>query len=111
MKREIITICGSYRFTKRMIEVQKNLTELGFIVLMPAINCDIHNKEWYLDLHYDKIAMSDYIFVVDIGGYIGEHTTLEIKKARELNKGIIYYSQAERNCYGISLTVFKDSGV
>lgn len=99
--RKVITICGSYRFTKRMIEVQKNLTELGYIVLMPAINCDRHDKEWYLNLHFDKIAMSDYIFVVDVGGYIGEHTSEEIKKAKELGKGVLYYSETDWTCNGL----------
>ena len=95
MKTKIVTICGSYRFIKRMIEVQRQLTELGYIVLMPAINCDRHDKEWYLTLHKKKIDMSDMVFIVDVGGYIGEHTDSELQYAYESGKEIMYYSKTD----------------
>ena len=89
---KIITICGSYKFKAIMIEVYKQLTDFGYIVLFPAMGCTKHDKDWYLRLHYEKIAMSDAIFVVDVNNYIGESTKAEIDKAIECSKKIIYYS-------------------
>lgn len=89
---KIITICGSYKFESTMIEVYKQLTELGYIVLFPAMRCTEHHKEWYLELHFKKIAMSDAIFVVDVDRYVGESTRAEINKAIENQKQVIYYS-------------------
>ena len=89
---KIITICGSYKFKSTMIEVYKQLTELGYIVLFPAMECTKHDKDWYLRLHFEKIAMSDAIFVVDVNKYIGESTKAEISKAIEYSKKVIYYS-------------------
>lgn len=89
----VVTICGSYRFTDLMISEYKRLTELGYIVLMPAVGCEARCKEWYLDLHYKKIAMSNAIFVIDKGGYIGESTQLEIDKAKALGKIVYRWSR------------------
>lgn len=89
---KIITICGSYKFQPTMIEVYKQLTDLGYIVLFPAMGCTEHNKEWYLKLHFEKIAISDAIFVVDVNKYVGESTRAEIGKAIEYRKLVIYYS-------------------
>lgn len=90
---KIITISGSYKYSSEMIWVYQQLTDLGYIVLFPAMGCDGHDKQWYLDLHVKKIAMSDALFVVDVNHYIGESTRYEINKAEELGKEIIYYSE------------------
>ncbi len=95
---KIITICGSYKFKSTMIEVYRQLTDLGFIVLFPAMGCAGHDKKWYLRLHFEKIAISDAIFVVDVNKYVGESTRIEIDKAIELQKLVIYYS---RNKLGV----------
>lgn len=89
---KIITICGSMRFKNTMLEVYKELTNLGYIVLLPAFDCYKHNHEWYSGLHFEKINISDAIFVVDEEGYIGTHTQQEIDKAKERNIKIFYYS-------------------
>ena len=41
-------------------------------------------------LHKQRIEMSDSIFVVNVGGYIGNGTKSEIEYAKNLNKDIIY---------------------
>lgn len=93
MTPRIITICGSYQFSELMFSEYKRLTELGYIVLMPAIGCEARSKEWYLNLHYEKISMSDAIYVIDKGGHIGESTQLEIDKAKELGKIVYRWSR------------------
>jgi hypothetical protein len=47
-------------------------------------------KEMLDEMHKAKIKMSDMIFVINPGGYIGESTRSEIEWARELNKKIKY---------------------
>ena len=44
------------------------------------------------ELHLRKIDLSDEIFVVNYGEYIGDSTTNEIKYARENNKKIRWFS-------------------
>lgn len=88
-----ITICGSYKFTATMFDMYKFLTDMGHMVFLPAIGCNVHDKNWYLNLHFKKIAASDAIFVVDVNGYIGESTRSEIAKAIEYKKKIFYYSK------------------
>ena len=41
--------------------------------------------------HYRKIDISDGIYVVNIGGYIGESVKAEIQYAKENGKEIIYH--------------------
>ncbi len=41
-------------------------------------------------MHKRKIDMADSIYVVNVGGYIGESTKSEIEYAREHNKKIMY---------------------
>jgi len=42
------------------------------------------------DMHRRKIDMADEIFVINVGGYIGESTRAEIVYARELHKKVKY---------------------
>lgn len=101
MKRcPVITLCGSTRFKNEFMEVQKKLTLDGYIVI--SVGCFGHSgdsevwseetKEMLDDMHKRKIDMSDEIFVVNPGGYIGSSTRSEIEYAISTEKGISYYS-------------------
>lgn len=46
-------------------------------------------------IHYEKINMSDEIFVIDVNGYIGNSTRKEIDYAKQHGKSIHYYSQSD----------------
>ena len=93
-----ITICGSLSFEQQVQEWHEKLAFAGHtvysMVVLPSQKGD--NKDWYtpdqketLDLlHLSKIEESDAIFVVDVGGYIGESTKREIKWARMRNKTV-----------------------
>ena len=95
----IITICGSYKFKRQMIEIAEKLTLEGNCVLMPN-ELARPNKESYSQsetlmfdkMHKEKIKLSDAILVVDVNGYIGNSTKSEIEYAKLLGKEIIYYS-------------------
>lgn len=88
----IITICGSYKFKDKMIDVYKQLTEKGHLVFLPAIDCCEHRQEWYLALHFDKIRRSEAIYVIDVDGYIGEATRAEMCYAEGVKINIYRYS-------------------
>ena len=93
---KIITICGSMKFQEQMIEVAKRLElEEQYIV----IQCVYYDKNRILtsqemnvlsELHYRKIEISDAIYVVNAGGYIGESTRKEIEYAHSLNKEVLF---------------------
>ncbi|MCK4386861.1 MAG: hypothetical protein KAV41_02140 [Candidatus Pacebacteria bacterium] len=100
MKREIITLSGSTKFRDQFREVERMLTMDGKIVLPPAIygkaegiKHSVEVSKHLLSLHLDKINISDGIFVIDVGGYIGDSTKKEIDYAKDKGKFIKYYSK------------------
>lgn len=96
---KIITVCGSYKFEKEMIEITETMTLQGNCMLTP-IELARPNKEAYTEdqalmidkMHKEKIKISDAILVVNVNGYIGNSTNSEIEYAKSLNKEIIYYT-------------------
>lgn len=103
MNREVITLSGSTRFKKQFREVERELTLKGKIVLVPAIfgkTEDLEHDDETLGLlsklHFDKIKISDSIYVIDPEGYVGDHTKEEVEYAKRNNKKIYYYSK-EKN--------------
>ena len=93
---KVITLCGSTKFKDQFMEVQKKLTLEGNIVI--SVGCfghagDIFSDEQKLmldDMHKRKIDMADEIFVINVGGYIGESTKSEIEYAKKHNKKVNY---------------------
>jgi len=104
IKPKVITLCGSTRFTEEMLVKQWQLTKQGYIVLswcaLPAwyfngedkahIGDQEGVKEIVDEVHKRKIDISDEIFVLNIGGYIGESTASEIEYAEKMGKPIEY---------------------
>ncbi len=89
------TICGSMRFAEEMKEIAYQLeVQRGFNALQ-CVYCDGRPTEEELKLleaaHYRKIDLSDGIYVVNIGGYIGESVKKEIEYAEKSGKEIIYH--------------------
>ena len=70
---------------------------MGYIVLFPAMGCSEHDKEWYMNMHFEKIKMSNAIFVVNVGGYIGESVREEIAYAKSNNIKVIYLENCSPN--------------
>ena len=95
---KVITICGSYKFKKEMIDIAEKLTLEGNCVLMPNELSRNSKDDYTLEealmidkMHKEKIKLSDDILVVNVDGYIGNSTKSEIEYAKNLNKEIIYY--------------------
>lgn len=92
----IITLCGSTRFKDEFEKVNEKLTLEGNIILAPgvfghsnAVEPSPEIKTRLDELHKEKIAMSDAIYVINKDGYIGESTRGEIAFAKKLGKKII----------------------
>lgn len=98
MEFPVITLCGSTRFKDQFILTQKELTLQGIAVLSVGAfghSGDVEvwsegTKEMLDRMHKQKIDMSDGIFVINVGGYIGESTKNEIEYAKLHNKFIMY---------------------
>ncbi len=104
-KYNVITLCGSTRFKNEFMEAQKRLTLEGNIVISVGLfghsgdqevweNMDegtlTKTKEMLDDMHKRKIDMADEIFVINLGGYIGDSTSSEIEYAIEHGKKVRY---------------------
>lgn len=102
---KIVTLCGSTKFKKEFLEIQKKLTLLGYIVISVGLfghsgdnevweNMDegtlTKTKSMLDDMHKRKIDLSDMIYVINVGGYIGESTRSEIEYAISTRKEVHY---------------------
>lgn len=94
----IVCLCGSGRFREAFEEAEFQETLAGKIVLTIGCNTkDIardvdwsHVKPMLDELHLRKIDLADEVFVVNVGGYIGDSTRNEIAYAESKGKTIRY---------------------
>ena len=104
-KYKVITLCGSTRFKNEFMEAQKRLTLEGYIVISVGLFGHAGDKEVWEgmdedtltqtkimldDMHKRKIDMADEIYVINVGGYIGDSTRSEIAYAIEHGKVVRY---------------------
>lgn len=104
-KYPVITLCGSTHFKDEFMEAQKRLTLEGNIVISVGLfghtgdkevweNMDegtlTDTKEMIDDMHKRKVDMADGIYVINVGGYIGESTSSEIEYAKKHGKTVTY---------------------
>lgn len=97
----IVCLCGSTRFVEQFNDARKGFTYQGYIVLSIEIvttqaadadpqHVNPERKAMLDELHKRKIDLSDYVFVLNVGGYIGESTRSEIMYAASIGKPIGY---------------------
>ncbi len=92
---KVITLCGSVKFREDFEREQVRLAAEGHTVLsverfdLPE-GFDESQIQRLKEIHKRKIDMSDEIFVVNKGGYIGESTRAEIAYAESKGKGVRY---------------------
>ena len=97
-KYKVITLCGSTKFKEEFLAEQKRLTLEGNIVISVGLFGHSGDNEVWTegtkamldDMHKRKIDMADEIFVINVGGYIGESTRSEIEYAKAHGRPIIY---------------------
>ena len=96
---KIVTICGSMKFKDKMMEVAKNLEIENKYVVIQCIYCNDEfsekDKKVLADLHYNKIEISDAIYVVNVNGYIGKSTSKEIEYAKKRGKEVMYLERVK----------------
>ncbi len=96
MNYKIVTICGSMKFRNEMMMIAEKLELKQRYIVIQCIYGDSSREynesemEILSKLHFEKIKISDAIYVVNVNGYIGEATKKEIEFAKSLNKEILY---------------------
>ena len=105
---KIITLCGSTKFKDEFMKAQKELTLQGNIVMSVGLyghsgDSEVwenmsegtltKTKEMLDDMHKRRIDMSDEIFVINVGGYIGDSTKSEIAYATNTGKTVNYLEE------------------
>ena len=92
---KVITLCGSMRFWNEMQEIAYELeTKYGYCAIAPVGGSEPLDKEAKARLakaHYKKIDISDAVYIVNIGGYIGESVSEELRYAQRHHKEIIFH--------------------
>ena len=102
-KYKVITLCGSTKFKDAFIKAQKDLTLQGNIVISVGLFGHSGDDEVWTegtkamldDMHKRKIDMADEIFVINVGGYIGESTKSEIEYAKKNGRVVNYLEPVE----------------
>lgn len=104
-KPTVTTLCGSTRFPDAFELVAMHLGLRGRVVLSVAMmghtdrpegarflcsdgDESTAEKQALDELHLRKIDLSDGIFVVNVGGYVGKSTLREIAYARKRGKSV-----------------------
>lgn len=104
---KVITLCGSSRFPQAFELANMHLSLQGNIVI--GLSCYGHadtpvgakfltsdgdentpEKQRLDQLHFRKIDLSDEVFVVNVGGYVGSSTKREIAYAQSNGKAVRY---------------------
>ncbi len=97
---KVITVCGSMKFIKEMMDITERMELEGNCMLLPIYNPLKPSKDYFTEeevmmldkMHREKIKLSDAILVVNVNGYIGNSTKSEIEFAKSLHKEILYYT-------------------
>jgi hypothetical protein len=101
---KIVCICGSSRFVAECAVKAWELSKEGIIALnMPLLpiwykgvvehhQAEAEGVAKVLDeLWLKKIELADEILIMNVGGYIGDRTRIEINHAEQLGKPITYH--------------------
>lgn len=118
-RKPIITICSSASFYKQAVDIQDQLSKLGYQVVVPATatimkesgDFDVsHYKTWFADAndyhkkaqlirtHFIEIEKGDAILVLNyekhgVENYIGGNVLMEMSLAFWLNKPIFIMNE------------------
>ena len=91
------TICGSMRFADEMKEIAYVLETMNGYNILQCVYCEGTPSDEEVKrleaAHYRKIDLSDGIYVVNIGGYIGASVSKEIEYAEKSGKEVIYHCE------------------
>jgi hypothetical protein len=93
----IVCLCGSTKFKDAFIKATRDETLAGKIVLtvgffghIEKLDIGKETRQMLDELHIHKIDMSDEVFILNVGGYIGKSTRREINYSLAAGKYIRY---------------------
>lgn len=101
----IVCLCGSTRFREAFMSAQADFTMRSYIVLSvglfgkqvsdvgkPDENLVVTDEQKVMldELHKRKIDLAHEVFVLNVGGYIGESTRSEIEYAEKHHVPVTY---------------------
>jgi hypothetical protein len=97
----VITLCGSTKFKQEFLQVQKELTLQGNIVISVGLFghsgdeevWEEGTKEMLDEMHKRKIDMANEIFVINKNGYVGSSTKSEIAYAKSVGKNVRFLEE------------------
>ena len=99
----VVTLCGSMGYQNEMIKIARNLeVTFGYCVLQCVYDFAGKNdtqkeRDKIIRAHYKKIDLCDFIYVVNIDGFISESTQKEIDYAIKKGKEVYYHEDREDN--------------
>ena len=109
----VITLCGSTKFKQEFLNVNKWLTLTGNVVITVGLFGQVDHepilpeeKVLLDEIHKSKIDLANEIFVVNVGGYIGNSTKSEIEYADSKGKKIRFLT-LEKSDYELWLHNFN----
>lgn len=91
---KVVTLCGSMKFQDEMMKIAEKLALDGDCVLTPVYMVTQHPEVTDEEIkrlkkeQLKRIELSDEIFVVNVGGYVGESTISEIEYAKKIGKEV-----------------------
>lgn len=107
---KVVCFCGSSKFKEEFEYAAQVFTYHGWIVLSmcyfthyektkdnPTVDRFDRIKLQLDELHKRKIDLVDLVFIIDVGGYVGDSTKSEIAYAIEHNKPLAYWRTSEVN--------------
>lgn len=108
-KPEIVVLCGSSRFVREMailawtLERDEHVIVMGLHLLPHDYTtaadhlAEVQGVAEQMDeLHLRKIDIADRVFVVNLGGYVGDSTRREIDYAKQHGKRVTFLETNER---------------
>ena len=96
---KVVCLCGSTRFRREFEEAFRREEHAGNICLtVPCFKddpcCKTVVEQAILDrLHFAKIDLADEVLVLNVDGYIGASTRIEIDYCREIGKPVRYLEE------------------
>ena len=94
-----VTLCGSMKFEREMqriaflLETKRRWNVLQCVYNVGGLALSGEDRDALEQAHLRKIELSDAVYVVDVGGYIGDQVKKEMAFAGSLGKQILFHSR------------------
>lgn len=97
---KIICLCGSTKFKEAFEKAERDIALRGEICLtvglfghIEGLDMNGETKRKLDILHLQKIDLADEIFVLNVGGYVGDSSLREISYAMSMKKSVVFLEE------------------